>query len=62
MNTKMLIKCLLATAAISAAFPAPVNGDIVPALWGVADKHVPLLSFSHSVRYVHRLRPAPALE
>ena len=47
MNTKMLIKCLLATAAISAAFPAPVNGDIVPALWGVADKHVPLLSFSH---------------
>ena len=29
MKTKMLIKCLLAAAAIAAVFPASVNGDTV---------------------------------
>ena len=44
MKTKTLIKCLLLIAAITAVFPSPVNGDTVPALWGIAERHG--LSFS----------------
>lgn len=44
MKTKTLIKCLLLIAAITAVFPSPVNGDTVPALWGIAERHS--LSFS----------------
>lgn len=47
MSARMLIKCLLATAGIAALFPAPVNGDTVPALWGVAEQHYQLYSFGY---------------
>ncbi len=45
MRPKMLIKWLLAAAAVAAVFPAPVNGDTVPALWGVDKKDGNLFSF-----------------
>lgn len=47
MKTKMLIKCLLAAAAIAAVSPTSVNGDTVPALWGVDKTDGQLFSFGH---------------